>query len=71
MSFLDETITKRDQEMLNRFSNIEEKMGNILDSEYHGGRNLEDNGYTGRLDDESSEGGKVVEDNADVKSDFN
>ena len=64
LSFLDETITKRDQEMINRFSNIEEKMGNILDSEYYGGRDIgiRDVGYSG---------GKPVDDNADVKSDFN
>ena len=61
---MDETITKRDQEMINRFSNIEEKMGNILDSEYIGGRgDIGDMGYTGD--------GKPVEDNADVKSNFN
>lgn len=70
LSFLDETITKRDQEMINRFSNIEEKMGNILDSEYHGGRDLGDNGYGRGIGGSDDDGGKDDFDNADVKSDF-
>ena len=52
LSFLDESISRRDQEMINRFSHIELKMENILDSEYQGGR--DHNGKSGFEDVKSN-----------------